>query len=259
MIPLKTPAHIEAMREAGRRLAGVVEVLRDEVMVGLKTLDLDRRAHELIEAAGAEPAFLGYRATGSREAYPFTICLSLNDVVVHGRPSSYELREGDLVKLDLGLRYRGWYVDTATTVVVGKPSELQKKLVAVTEEALRLAIQEAQVGNTVGDISSVVERYVVKNKFSVVKTLTGHGIGRALHEEPSVPNFGKSGEGAVLEAGMVLAIEPMVASGWGEDSSKTKQLPDDSFVTADGSLSAHFEHTVAITPDGPEILTKLES
>lgn len=253
MIIFKTPAQIKIMAEAGRRLAQILQILKDEVGAGVSTMFLEKRSRELIEAAGAKPAFLNYRPTGGREAYPFSLCVSLNDTVVHGRPSDYIIKEGDLVKLDLGLKYKGFYVDSAVTVGVGEILPLTGKLMRVTEEALGLAVKETRPGGTLGDIGAAVEEYVKKNRLEVVRGLTGHGIGQGLHEEPSVFNFGRRGEGEKLEVGMVLAIEPMIATGIG----RIKQLPDDSFVTADGSLAAHFEHTVAITPDGPRILTRI--
>jgi len=251
MVTLKSAAEIEILREAGKRLAGILAVLKEEVRAGITTNSLDEASFKLIKKAGAKSAFLGYRPAGSREAYPKTICVSVNGCVVHGLPSDYVLREGDVVKLDLGLKYKEFYVDSAITVGVGKIGAGEQKLIRVTEEALRRAIKEAYSGRTLGDIGGAVEEYVRKNKFSVVKLLTGHGIGRGLHEEPAVLNFGRPGEGQILQPGMVLAIEPMVAAGSGE----IEQRSDDSFHTVDGSMAAHFEHTVAILKEGPEILT----
>ncbi|MEK9180072.1 MAG: type I methionyl aminopeptidase [Patescibacteria group bacterium] len=252
MTTIKTPHEIAIMAEGGKMLAQVLRALRAEVRPGIETLELDKLAHRLIKEADAEPAFLNYRPTGSREAYPFTLCASLNDCVVHGRPSKYKLQEGDVLKLDLGLKHKGFYLDSAITVAVGEISQEALKLIKVTEESLAVGIKQAKAGKTVGDIGAAIQKFVEKNGFSVVRTLTGHGIGRELHEDPQVLNFGYAGDGEKLEVGMVIAIEPMVAIG----SGATKTLADDSFVTTDGSLAVHFEHTVAITERGPMVLTK---
>jgi methionyl aminopeptidase len=253
MVNLKTPAEIEIMAEGGRRLAHILQVLASEVEVGVVTRRLDDIARELIKRADAKPAFLGYRPAGSAKGYPFTLCVSINSTVVHGQPSEYVIKDGDLVKLDLGLKFKGFYLDSAITVGVGRLTREAGKLVSVTREALDIAIAEIAPGKTVGDLGFAVEKFVRKNKFSVVKSLTGHGIGRELHEDPQVLNFGRKGDGEDLEIGMVIAIEPMVAMG----SGATEQLKDESFVTADGSLAAHWEHTVAITKEGPRVLTQI--
>lgn len=253
MITLKTPAEIEAMREGGKRLAAILETLKKETKAGIMTNYLDTLGSELIRESGGRPAFLGYRPSGSSKPYPATICVSVNDVVVHGMPSLYVIKEGDIVKLDLGLMYEGLYVDAAVSVAVGEIPKEARVLLQKTEEALYTAIKEARLRNTLGDIGFAVSEVVHMTPFSIVKSLTGHGIGRELHEDPYVFNEGRRGQGMRLEEGMVLAIEPMVAIGSGE----VKQLSDDSFVTADGSLTAHFEHTVAITKQGPEILTRM--
>ncbi len=250
---IKTAEEIEIMAEGGKKLAAVLELLRKEIRIGIDTLALDRIARRAIESAGAKPAFLHYRPAGARKSYPFTLCASVNDVVVHGQPSDYVLKDGDIIKLDLGLKYKGFYLDAAITVPVGSVSREAKKLMEVTEQALDDAIAEARPGKTLGDIGYVIQKVVEKNKFSIADSLTGHGIGRALHEEPTVFNFGRRGEGEELVPGMVLAIEPMVATGQGA----IKQLKDESYGTRDGSLAAHFEHTVAITEKGPRVLTSL--
>ncbi|MBU6500799.1 MAG: type I methionyl aminopeptidase [Patescibacteria group bacterium] len=250
---LKTEEEIKIMAEAGRRLAHVLQVLKEETSPGITTAYLDQLAFRLIGQADAKPAFLGYKPEGASRAYPYTLCASINEVVVHGQPSDYIIQDGDLVKLDLGLKFKGFYVDSAVTVGVGRIGREAKKLIEATEESLGLAIEEAHIGNTIGDIGHTVEKYITGKKFSVVRSLTGHGIGRHLHEDPQVLNFGKPGGGEDIEVGMVLAIEPMVTMG----SGRTDTLPDDSFITADGSLAAHFEHTVAITEDGPIVLTRL--
>ncbi len=240
------------MAEAGKRLANVLMALKGETRAGRATHELEAISLKLIKESGGEPAFLGYQPTGSRRAYPYSLCVSINSIVVHGQPSEYVIKNGDIVKLDLGLKLGGFYVDSAITVGVGNISTAAKKLIEVTRDALAKGIAAAKVGNTTGDIGYAIECCVKKNKFSVVESLTGHGIGKRLHEEPAVFNFGKPGEGVKLEAGMVIAIEPMVSIG----SGKIKQFKDESFATHDGSISAHFEHTVAITPMGPRILTE---
>lgn len=251
---IKTPEQIEIMAEGGRRLAAVLALLRRETKPGVTTLELDRIARMKIEAGGDKPAFLHYRPAGARKAYPFTLCASVNDVVVHGQPSGYVLREGDILKLDLGLRHQGLYLDSAITVPVGGmgkvPKEVQR-LILVTEESLALGIKEAKPGKRLGDIGYAIENIVLKNGFSVAEGLTGHGIGENMHEDPSVFNFGDRHTGMLLKEGMVIAIEPMVAIGGGD----IVQLKDEGYGTVDRSWAAHFEHTIAITAKGPRILT----
>jgi methionyl aminopeptidase len=250
---LKTAEQIETMAEGGRRLAAVLERLRAEARPGVTTLALDRIAYDLIVKGGDKPNFLNYHPAGAKKAYPYTLCASVNNVVVHGQPSKYILKDGDLLKLDLGLRHHGLNLDSAITIGVGSISALAKKLLSATEESLYAGIEQAQVGKTLGDIGWAIERVVRKNKFSVVDGLTGHGIGKELHEEPTVFNFGAKRTGMRLAEGLVIAIEPMVATGKGD----IIQLLDEGYGTVDGSLAAHFEHTVAITADGPRILTKM--
>jgi methionyl aminopeptidase len=251
MLTLKKPEEIEIMAEGGRRLEGVLDRLREEAREGVTTKSLDRLAYQLIHKAGAKPAFLHYRPAGAEHAYPFTLCTSLNSVVVHGRPSEYALKIGDLLKLDLGLVYKGFNLDAAITVGIGKIGKDAERLLKTTREALAVAIGEAKVGKTLGDIGFVIEKTAKKNKCAVADGLTGHGIGRALHEDPAVFNFGKKGVGDALHEGMVLAIEPMFVLG----KPPIEQLRDESYATADGKLAAHFEHTIAITKDGPRVLT----
>jgi methionyl aminopeptidase len=249
---LRTPQEIVVMAEGGRRLGEVLQKLKKEVKSGVTTLELDRLARNLIMSGGDTPAFLNYRPAGAQKAYPYTLCASVNAVVVHGQPSPYVLAEGDIIKLDLGLKHKGFYLDAAITVPVGRIGAQEKKLLAVTEEALYAGIKEAKVGKQLGDIGHAIEKVIRKNEFSVAEGLTGHGIGKNLHEDPTVFNFGDKGTGEKLVAGMVLAIEPMVAIGRGD----IVQLLDESYGTADHSWAAHFEHTVAITEKGPLILTK---
>jgi len=251
MLTLKTPEEIEIMAEGGRRLGAVLQALAGEAREGMTTKHLDRMAYQLIHRSGAKPAFLHYRPAGARREYPFTLCTSLNGVVVHGQPSDYVLRNGDLLKLDLGLVYKKFYLDAAITVGVGKIDKSAARLAAATKEALVAGIGAATIGKTLGDIGAAIEKVAKKNKCAVAEGLTGHGIGRALHEDPTVWNFGKKGEGEGLREGMVLAIEPMFVLG----KPALAQMRDESWATADGSLAAHFEHTVAITKRGPRILT----
>lgn len=250
---LRTPQEIEIMKEGGCRLGAVLQELKNEVRPGMTTLALDHVARTLIVAGGDIPAFLNYRPQGARRAYPYSLCASVNNVIVHGQPSSYVLREGDIIKLDLGLKHKGFYLDAAITVGVGKISSEAKKLIAVTEESLYAGIKEAKTGNRLGDIGHAIERVVRKYGFSIAEGLTGHGIGHALHEEPTVFNFGDKGTGAKLITGMVIAIEPMVAIGGGA----IMQLKDEGYGTVDHTWAAHFEHTVAITENGPIILTRV--
>ena len=249
MIILKTPAEIEVMAQASRVVAEALDIVRKAVQPGITTEELDSIAEQEIRVRGALPAFKGYRN------YPRTLCASVNDQVVHGIPSKRKLKDGDIIGLDLGAIVGGFYGDSAVTVAVGSVSDATEKLVQVTKEALHLGITQAIVGNRLSDISYAVQQYVESSGFSVVTEFVGHGIGRQLHEEPQVPNYGKPGQGARLQPGMVLAIEPMVNMG-----RSAVRILDDRWtaVTVDGSLSAHFEHTIAIQPTGgPRILSQL--
>lgn len=242
MIILKTPDEIEIMAQASRVVAEALEIVRKEVRAGVTTDELDRIAEEAIRARGAIPAFKGYRS------YPKTLCASVNEQVVHGIPSKRKLKDGDIIGLDLGAIVGGFYGDSAVTVSAGSMSDAVARLVQVTEEALYVGIKQAVVGNRLTDISHAVQRHVEAAGYSVVTEFVGHGIGRQLHEEPQVPNYGKPGQGPRLQPGMVLAIEPMVNMG----GSAVRILEDRwTAVTADGSLSAHFEHTIAIQATGP--------
>lgn len=248
MVILKSLQEIERIHKAGLVVADVLREIRQLVKPGVSTLALDEFAEQFIRAAGAKPAFKGYRG------YPRTICASVNDQVIHGIPSKQVvLKTGDLVSIDVGAVVDGFYGDAAVTVPVEMVTAEAERLVRVTEEALARGIAEARPGNRLYDISAAVQRHVEANGFSVVREFVGHGIGRSLHEDPQVPNFGEAGRGPRIQSGMVLAIEPMVNAG----GSKTV-VQDDQWtaVTADGSLSAHFEHTVAVMDDGPRILTK---
>lgn len=252
---IKTNKEIEILREGGRRLALVLAEVAKMVRPGISTKDLDIFAEKLIRQGGDEPAFLNYRPAGARLPYPASLCTSLNDEVVHCIPKEDRiLKEGDIVSLDLGLKHKGMFTDHAITVPVGKVGKKIQKFLRDTEEALYLGIEEARPGNTTGHIGGAVYKKAKKEKYGVVRELAGHGVGRKIHEDPYIPNFGEKGDGEELEAGMVVAIEPMFNLGSGdvlfEDEGYTVR-------TKDGKLSAHFEHTVLITPEGPEILTKI--
>lgn len=251
MIKLKTNQDIEMIARSGRILAKVLTELSQKVKVGISLDFLDDLTRRLIKEAGGRPAFLGYRPESSRQPYPAAVCLSLNEQVVHGLPSSCKLCSGDLLKIDFGVNYQGYFSDAAVTLGIGEISPLAKKLIKATRKALAAAISEAQPGKHLGDLGFAIETTIQKAGFRVIEDLTGHGIGFELHEEPVIHNYGKKGEGIELKPGMVLAIEPMASLGKG----KVIQLSDDSFVTADSSLTAHFEHTVAVTENGPRILT----
>ncbi|MGB7957661.1 MAG: type I methionyl aminopeptidase [Minisyncoccia bacterium] len=252
MIYIKSPEEIEVMAEGGRRLAAVLKKLVPSVRIGMTTKELDVLAFDFIKGEGCKPSFLNYRPAGAAKAYPATLCSSVNDVIVHGLPSDYVVCDGDLVKLDLGLVYKGFHLDAARTVSVGSVTPEAKRLIAATRKALDAGIKEAKPGHTLGDIGFAIQNIAQKAGYSVAQGLTGHGIGKSLHEDPAVFNFGRRGQGEEIEEGMVIAIEPMINAGTGA----IKQLKDDSYATRDGSLSAHFENTVAITKDGPRVLTE---
>jgi len=249
LIPLKTPAELGLMQENGGILATVLEGVKLLVNPGVTTYELDRFAEDTIRKAGAVPAFKGYRG------YPSTLCCSVNEQVVHGFPSKKrKLQEGDIISLDIGLKRGGLFSDMAVTLPVGKASDAVIRFLEITEKSLREGIKQARPGNRLGDISNAIQSYVEHRGFSVVRDYVGHGIGHRLHEEPALPNFGPPHVGPRLEVGMVLAIEPMVNMG-----AYAVRVLDDGWtvVTEDGSLSAHFEHSVAVTSDGPRVLTNL--
>ena len=260
MIMLKSPSEIERMRAANAIVAEVLARLRQVVAPGMTTLDLDRIAEEMTRRAQAQPAFKGYRHANSRvPPFPGSLCTSVNEEIVHGIPSAHRvLREGDVVSLDFGVLYQGYYGDAATTLAIGKVDERTQKLLRVTEEALYLAIEQAVVRNRLFDIARAVQEHAEKNGFSVVREYVGHGIGRDLHEDPQVPNYvPEGGDGFSnprLKAGMVLAIEPMVNEGTWHSAVLDDQW---TVVTRDRKCSAHFEHSVAIMENGPEILSQV--
>ncbi len=248
MILLKLPEEIEKARASNRIVAEVLNRLREKIKPGVKTKELDKLAEEITAKRGAKPAFKGYRG------YPFALCVSVNEVVVHGMPSDRVLEEGDIVGLDFGVFYDGFYGDAAITLPVNKVSGKAQRLMQVTEQSLYAGIQQARSGNRLGDISAAVQDTVEQAGYSVVRDFVGHGIGKNLHEEPQIPNFGRKGRGVELKPGMILAIEPMVNEG----QYHVKVLSDGwTVVTQDGSLSAHFEHSIAITDNGPDILSRL--
>jgi len=247
MIYKKSPDEIAIMREGGRILADVMLRLQEAVRAGVSTGDLDELANELITKAGATPSAKGYRG------FPGAICTSPNNVIVHGIPDQTVLKDGDVVSLDVALNYKGFHVDNAKTYPVGEVDPATRKLLEVTEAALDAAIAQCASGRRLGDVGHAVESLVEEAGFSVVREYVGHGVGRAFHEDPQIPNYGPPGRREVLAPGMTLAIEPMVNMG----AAQTKLLDDGwTVITADGSLSAHFEHTVAITPAGHEVLTR---
>lgn len=248
MICLKSERELSFMRQAGQLTAKVLKAMEEAVKPGITTGELDAIAEDLIVRNGGTPSFKGYNG------FPASICTSVNNEVVHGIPGLRKLVAGDIISIDVGVEINGYHGDAAVTLPVGEPDEAILNLLAVTKEALMLAIQQAVIGNRLSDISHAVEKHVEEFGYSVVKDYVGHGIGRQLHEEPQVPNFGPPGRGPRLKAGMTLAIEPMVNMG----TYRVRTLQDDwTVVTLDGKPSAHFEHTVAITDRGPEILTRL--
>jgi len=250
-IRIKNSHEIHLMRQSGHLVQRILNELGAAVEAGVSSKDLDLTARKMLKSAGATSPFLGYKG-GHKTPFPGAICTSTNQAVVHGVPTNIPLKNGDIIALDVGALYQGWIGDTAGTFAVGEISSGAQRLLRVTREALFLGIEQAKVGNHVGDISHAIQHHIETHGYSVVRDLVGHGVGRTLHEDPSVPNFGQRGKGDKLKAGMTIAIEPMVNAG----SDEVSLLKDGwTCVAADGSLSAHFEHTVAILSDGPEILT----
>ncbi len=242
------------MRANGRQLALIIARLVPAVRSGITTVELDKLAREEIKQAAGRPAFLGYQPVGARRQFPAALCVSVNDEVVHGIPSERALAGGDIVSLDLGLEYQGMFTDMAVTVPVGEVSATAAQLIRVTARALELGIAAARPGARLGDIGAAIERFVSASGFWLVREFGGHGVGFRVHEEPEVPNYGRAGQGPELRPGLVIAIEPMVTVGDGA----VRVAPDGFTVrTRDGSLAAHFEHTIAVTNQGPEILTRV--
>lgn len=248
MVILKLPDEIEKLRASNLIVAEILQEVREKVRPGVTTRELDNLCEQLSRKRRVKPAFKGYRG------YPFALCTSVNGEVVHGMPSERPLVTGDIVSLDFGVNYQGYFGDAAITVPVGSVSPAAQRLMKVTEEGLYDAIRQAVPGNRLGDVSAAVQERVESAGFSVVREFVGHGIGRSLHEDPQIPNYGVRGRGIELKAGMVLAIEPMVNEG----SYEVKVLQDGwTVITEDGKLSAHFEHSVAITENGPDILSRI--
>ncbi len=249
MIWLKSNHEIELMREAGKLTEETLLLLGKNIKPGIKTIELDRIADEFIRSKGAIPSFKNYRG------YPGSICASLNSVVVHGIPGNEKLNEGDIISIDVGVYYKGFHGDAARTFAVGEISSEAQRLIKVTEECFFEGFKKAVAGNRLGDISSAIQEYAEKNGYGVVREMVGHGIGSALHEDPDVPNYGTAGKGIRLREGMTIAVEPMINMG----THKITVLPDGwTTKTADGKLSAHYENTLAITTNGPELLTLSE-
>jgi len=256
MARIKTPDEIERLRAGGKLLANILKALAEYVKPGISTEDINDYALKLAEDVGVEPVLLGYHPEFAEYPYPAALCTSVNNTVQHGIPRADEiLKEGDIINLDMTIGYQGMIVDSGITIPVGTADAQSMKLIEVTREALAIGIKQAKAGNHIGDISHAVETFVRARGFSVVEALCGHGVGHAVHEDPQIPNFGKAGTGPLIKVGNVFAIEPIVNIG------KKEVVFDDagdgySVFTVDGSRSAHFEHTVAVTERGPEIMTK---
>ncbi len=249
MTNIKTEKEIEIMREGGVVLAEILKKLEEAVNPGLTTNDLEKLARELVSSYGVKSSFLGF------EGYPAMLCTSVNEEVVHGIPSDRILKDGDVLKIDMGVLHKGFHTDSAVTVLVGNSGNdlVKRNLIQTTKESLEIGISKAKVGNTLGDVGLAIQKHIEDRGFNVIRDLVGHGIGRELHEPPQVLNYGKAGQGEKLVSGMVIAIEPMVVTGkWGIKNGKDGYA----FVTKDGGLAAHFEHTLAIMDAGPLILTK---
>ncbi|MBI3240756.1 MAG: type I methionyl aminopeptidase [Chloroflexi bacterium] len=255
MIVLKTRSELEMMREAGRIVARILLELKERIRPGVTTGELDKVAARVLKQNGATSPFYNYPNHDPRlKSFPGHVCTSVNEELVHGIPGKRVLKEGDIIKIDCGAIYEGWIGDSAWTFPVGRISDEARYLLEVTEKALYESIAAARAGNRTGDMSAALQKYVEAHNLNVVREYTSHGVGRELHEDPQVPNVGKAGKGAKLRPGMTIAVEPMVLAG----NYKTKVLPDQWTVAAkDGKLTAHFEHTIAITDGEPEILTKL--
>ncbi|MEA3452867.1 MAG: type I methionyl aminopeptidase [Patescibacteria group bacterium] len=247
MIFIKTPEEIKIMAEGGKILAQIMRDLKKEVKPGVTTQELNKLAEELIFKSKTKPAFLGYND------FPAVMCASVNEVIVHGIPSDYILKKGDILSLDMGVIHKGFYSDMAITVPVGEIKPETARLLMITKKSLRIALKKVRPGNTVGDIGNTIQRYIEKRGFNIVRELCGHGIGKDLHEDPEILNYGKRRKGDELKEGMVVCLEPMATMG----SGKIKKAPNNSGLqTMDGSLSAHFEHMIAITSSGSRVLTE---
>ncbi|MBL7053927.1 type I methionyl aminopeptidase [Patescibacteria group bacterium] len=250
-ISIKNQSEIEAMIQSGKLLSAILKKVVKQTVPGITTIELDRLAEELIVKAGAQPAFKNFKHGHNK--FPACLCVSINEEIVHGIPSNRIIKNNDVIGLDCGLKYKDFFSDMAVTLIMGRGSKQTRKLVKVAKQSLDKAIEIIKPGIYLGDISNTIQSYVVKNNFAVVRDLTGHGIGRELHEEPSIFNYGEPGTGPILKQGMTLALEPMITVGdW-----KVRTLNDGwTIVTADNSLSAHFEHTILVTKNKAKVLTK---
>ena len=252
MIVIKSPSEIALMRQAGRIVALALQAVRDRIAPGVTTAELDAVAEDVIRAHGAVPTFLGYTPQPGQMPFPATITASVNEELVHGIPGSRKLRDGDIISIDCGATYKGFVGDAAFSAPVGRVSPSAQRLMEVTEQALHVGIGMMRSGNRTGDVSFAIQNFVEKQGYSVVREYTGHGVGRSMHEPPQVPNYGRPGRGPELRPGMTIALEPMVNLG----KPATRVLPDQwTVATRDGKLCAHSEHTIAVTKDGPMILT----
>ncbi len=256
MNSVKSKKEIEILREGGQILAAVLDRVIESVKPGRNAIELDTLAEKRIREAGGEPSFKGYKTARDIMPYPSTLCVSVNDEVVHGFPAEEKiLKEGDVVGIDIGMKYKNLFTDMAKTIIIGEGNQEARRLVEATRKALEIGISEARTGNTTGDIGAAIQAYVEAQGFGVVQELIGHGVGHKVHEDPEVPNWGKRGEGVRLEEGMVIAIEPMVT----EKSPKIYLAEDHwTWKTKDGARAAHFEHTLAVTEKGAEILTAIK-
>lgn len=252
MIILKSPSEISLMREAGRIVALALQAVRESIVPGVTTEELDAIAEEVIRSHGATPTFLGYSQQSGQAPYPATITASVNEQLVHGIPNSRQLLEGDIISIDCGATHKGFIGDAAFSAAVGQISPAAQRLMEVTEQALGVGVRAMRPGNRTGDVSAAIQRSVESNGFGVVREYTGHGVGRAMHEQPQVPNYGIPGRGPKLRPGMTIALEPMVTQG---DPATRVQDDQWTVATRDGKLCAHFEHTVAVTENGPMVLT----
>ena len=252
MIVIKSPSEIAIMREAGRIVALALQAVREHIAPGVTTAELDAVAENVIRSHGATPTFLGYVPFKGQTPFPGTITASVNEELVHGIPGPRKLRAGDIISIDCGATYKGFVGDSAFSALVGSVSPEAQRLLDVTEQSLNVGIDMMRAGNRTGDVSHAIQRYVEEQGLNVVREYTGHGVGRAMHEQPQVPNYGKPGRGPQLRPGMTIALEPMVNQGGFE----TRVLPDQwTVATRDGKLCAHFEHTIAVTKNGPMVLT----
>jgi methionyl aminopeptidase len=256
MIEIKTPQEIEIMAEGGKILAKIMKELEKRIKPGITTMELEKLAESLILKSGGKCSFKGYKSKDGESVrpYPFCLCTSVNEEIVHVPPSTRVLKEGDILKIDIGMFYKGFHTDMAITVPIGKVSFEAQRLIRVTKKALKLAIKKVRPGNTFGDIGNTIQRYVESQGFNVVRELCGHGIGRELHEDPQILNYAKRKTGEKIKEGMVFCIEPMVTAGdW-----HLKRTEDGfGYKTVDGSLTAHFEHTIAVTKKGAKVLTQI--